>query len=141
MQVWPRYTVHRSMVLGESIAGRADLAPAFTRYGAALGEVFQLRDDLIDAFGDSAVSGKPTGQDFAQQKMILLVALAMQRDGRVSRLLAGQSAEGTTFAQIVTDLDVRDEVERRISYLVEQVQAAIATATARCNREYFNRMK
>ncbi len=123
-----RYTVHRPLVLGAAIAGRQDLAPAFTRYGAALGEAFQLRDDLIDAFGDSAVSGKPTGLDFAQQKMTLLVALAMCRDDRVSRLLAGQSVGGATLAQIVTDLDVRGEVECRIDHLVKQAQAAIAAA-------------
>jgi geranylgeranyl diphosphate synthase type I len=123
-----RYTVHRPLVLGASIAGRQDLTPAFTRYGAALGEAFQLRDDLIDAFGDSAVSGKPTGLDFSQQKMTLLVTLAMRRDDRVSRLLAGQSADGATLAQIVTDLNVRGEVERRIDHLVEQAQAAIAAA-------------
>jgi geranylgeranyl diphosphate synthase type I len=123
-----RYTVHRPLVLGASIAGRQDLTPAFTHYGAALGEAFQLRDDLIDAFGDSAVSGKPTGLDFSQQKMTLLVTLAMRRDDRVSRLLAGQSADGATLAQIVTDLNVRGEVERRIDHLVEQAQAAIAAA-------------
>ena len=52
-----RYTVHRPLTLGAAIAGRLDLAPAFERYGTALGEAFQLRDDLIDAFGDSTVSG------------------------------------------------------------------------------------
>jgi geranylgeranyl diphosphate synthase type I len=123
-----RYTVQRPLVLGAAIAGRPDLAPAFTRYGVALGEAFQLRDDLIDAFGDSAVSGKPAGLDFAQQKMTLLVALAMRRDDRVSRLLADQNADGTTLVQVVTDLDVRDEVEHRIDQLVEQAQAAIAAA-------------
>jgi geranylgeranyl diphosphate synthase type I len=123
-----RYTVHRPLALGAAIAGRLDLAPAFTRYGAALGEAFQLRDDLIDAFGDSTISGKPTGLDFAQQKMTLLVTLAMQRDERISRLLAGRSAGGATLAQIITDLDVRDDVERCIDRLVDRAQAAIATA-------------
>jgi geranylgeranyl diphosphate synthase type I len=123
-----RYTVHRPLTLGAAIAGRLDLAPAFKRYGAALGEAFQLRDDLIGAFGDSSFSGKPTGLDFDQQKMTLLVALAMPRDDRIPRLLAGQSADGATLAQIITDLDVRGEVERRIDHLVEQAQAAIAEA-------------
>jgi geranylgeranyl diphosphate synthase, type I len=122
------YTVHRPLTLGAAIAGRSDLAPAFQRYGAALGEAFQLRDDLIDAFGDSTLSGKPTGLDFAQQKMTLLVTLAMPRDDRICRLLAGQSVGGATLAQIITDLDVRDDVERRIDHLVEQAQAAIAAA-------------
>jgi len=123
-----RYTVHRPLTLGAAIAGRLDLAPAFQQYGAALGEAFQLRDDLIDAFGDSALSGKPTGLDFAQQKMTLLIALAMPRDDRISRLLAGQSADGATLAQIITDLDVRGEVERHIDHLVGKAQDAIATA-------------
>jgi geranylgeranyl diphosphate synthase type I len=123
-----RYTVHRPLTLGAAIADRLDLAPAFEQYGAALGEAFQLRDDLIDAFGDSTLSGKPTGLDFAQQKMTLLVALAMPRDDRISRLLAGESVGGATLAQIITDLDVRGEVERRIDHLVERAQAAIAAA-------------
>ncbi|MFI0481006.1 polyprenyl synthetase family protein [Actinomadura sp. 9N215] len=124
-----RYTVHRPLTLGAAIADRLDLAPAFERYGAALGEAFQLRDDLIDAFGDSTVSGKPTQLDFAQQKMTLLVALAIQRDDRISRLLAdGGTGDGATLAQMITDLDVRDEVERRIDHLVEQAQAAIEAA-------------
>jgi geranylgeranyl diphosphate synthase, type I len=122
------YTVHRPLTLGAAIAGRLDLAPAFERYGAALGEAFQLRDDLIDAFGDSSLTGKPTGLDFAQQKMTLLIALAMSRDDRIARLLSGESAGDTTLAQIITDLDVRGEVERRIDELVEQAQAAIAAA-------------
>lgn len=123
-----RYTVHRPLTLGAAVAGRLDLAPEFERYGAALGEAFQLRDDLIDAFGDSAVTGKPTGLDFAQQKMTLLMALAMRRDERIARLLAGQGAGGATLGQIITELDVRGEVERRIDHLVEQAQAAIAQA-------------
>lgn len=123
-----RYTVHRPLTLGAAIADRLDLAPAFERYGAALGEAFQLRDDLIDAFGDSTLSGKPTGLDFAQQKMTLLVALAMPRGDRISHLLAGQSAGGATLAQIITDLDVRGEVERRIDHLVERAQVAITAA-------------
>jgi geranylgeranyl diphosphate synthase, type I len=123
-----RYTVHRPLTLGAAIAGRMDLAPAFRQYGEALGEAFQLRDDLIDAFGDSTLSGKPTGLDFAQQKMTLLVALAMPRDDRISRLLAGQCAGGATLAQIITELDVRGEVERRIDHLVARAQAAIAAA-------------
>jgi geranylgeranyl diphosphate synthase type I len=123
-----RYTVHRPLTLGAAIGGRLDLAPAFENYGAALGEAFQLRDDLIDAFGDSTLSGKPTGLDFAQHKMTLLVALAIPRDDRIPRLLAGQSAGGATLAQIITDLDVRGEVERRIDHLVERAQAAIAVA-------------
>ena len=123
-----RYTVHRPLTLGAAIAGRPDLGPAYERYGTALGEAFQLRDDLIDAFGDSTLSGKPTGLDFADQKMTLLVALAMPRDDRISRLLGGESVGDATLAQIIADLDVHGDVERRIDQLVKQAQASIAAA-------------
>jgi geranylgeranyl diphosphate synthase type I len=122
------YTVHRPLVLGAAIADRSDLAPAFSRYGAALGEAFQLRDDLLDVFGDSHRSGKPTGLDVDRHKMTLLVTLAMPRDGRVADLLAGRDAGGATFAEVLADLDVRAEVERRIDGLVDQARAAIAAA-------------
>lgn len=122
-----RYTVQQPLVLGATIAGRPDLAPAFKRYGAALGEAFQLRDDLIDAFGDTTSSGKPTGLDFVQQKMTLLMTLAMPRDERIASLLAGQG-DGAALSQILTETEVRGEVERRIDELVEQAQAAIAAA-------------
>jgi geranylgeranyl diphosphate synthase type I len=136
-----RYTVHRPLTLGAAIAGRLDLAPAFTRYGAALGEAFQLRDDLIDAFGDSTVSGKPTGSDFAQQKMTLLVALASERDERIAWLLSGKGAGEATLAQIITELDVRGEIECRIDHLVAQAQVEIAAAPVdRCWRDELARM-
>ncbi|TDE20020.1 polyprenyl synthetase family protein [Actinomadura sp. 6K520] len=123
-----RYTIHRPLALGAAIAGRLDLAAPFEQYGAALGEAFQLRDDLIDAFGDSTVSGKPTGLDFAQQRMTLLVALAIQRDDRISGMLADQNGDGAELGRLITDMGVRGEVERRIDHLVAQARSAIATA-------------
>jgi geranylgeranyl diphosphate synthase type I len=123
-----RYTVHRPLALGAAVAGRPDLVSAFEEYGAALGEAFQLRDDLIDAFGDSAVSGKPTGLDFVQQKMTLMVALAMPNDARIPQLLASQGDDHAALAQILDSLDARGEVERRIDSLVRQAQAAITAA-------------
>ncbi|MGW6914494.1 polyprenyl synthetase family protein [Kitasatospora sp. NPDC054939] len=77
-----RYTVHRPLVLGALLAGRTDLAPCFARYGEALGEAFQLRDDLIDAFGDPAAAGKPTGADARAGRSTLLTALAVRREAR-----------------------------------------------------------
>ena len=36
--------------------------------GAALGEAFQIADDILDATGDSATLGKPVGQDLAHAR-------------------------------------------------------------------------
>jgi farnesyl diphosphate synthase len=52
------------------ILGRAGAAEreALTRYGAAVGEAFQIADDLLDIEGDPALVGKSTGKDSAAGK-------------------------------------------------------------------------
>lgn len=120
-----RYTIHRPLLLGAFIAGRDDLDDAFGRYGHALGEAFQLRDDLIDAFGDSDVSGKPAGLDFEDNKMTLLVALAIERDPGIGDLLSGDPAP---LRKALEEMGVRSEVETRIDELVQEARQAAAEA-------------
>jgi geranylgeranyl diphosphate synthase type I len=126
-----RYTIYRPLALGAAIAGRHDLIPVLAAYGLALGEAFQLRDDLIGAFGDSKLTGKPAGLDFDQQKMTLLLALAVRRDERVRRLVAAGgegSWDAAALRPLLIEIGVRDEVERSIAQLVERASAAIAEA-------------
>ena len=55
----------------------AELLPALTAYGLPLGEAFQLRDDVLGAFGDAAVTGKPVGDDLREGKPTPLLARAV----------------------------------------------------------------
>ncbi|MEV7192573.1 polyprenyl synthetase family protein [Streptomyces sp. NPDC093510] len=119
------YTIHRPLVVGASAAGRADLAPAFEKYGEAVGEAFQLRDDLLDAFGDSADTGKPAGLDFSQHKMTLLLGWAMQRDERIHQLITEPGHTPDEVRRRLVDTGVLDDVEKHISALVEQGCRAI----------------
>ena len=48
-------------------AGEAELA-ALDRYAAAVGLAFQVRDDILDVEGESAVIGKTAGKDAAADK-------------------------------------------------------------------------
>jgi (E)-4-hydroxy-3-methyl-but-2-enyl pyrophosphate reductase len=127
-----RYTIQRPLSLGASIAGRPDLQPAFEAYGVAAGEAFQLRDDLLDAFGDSEATGKPSGLDISDNKMTLLVALAATTDAKVARLVTeGRSNGGWDPERLHAALlasGVRQEIERRIDQLVADAHAALATA-------------
>src|SRR5262245_7590179 len=67
---------------------------ALDDYGRALGEAFQIADDLLDVEGDAAALGKQTGQDAALGKTTFVTQLGI--DGakqRVRDLLArGDSA-------------------------------------------------
>ena len=62
---------------------------ALDDYGRALGEAFQIADDLLDVEGDAAALGKPAGADAALGKTTFVTQLGI--DGakqRVRDLLA-----------------------------------------------------
>jgi farnesyl diphosphate synthase len=71
-----------------AILGRADAAQteALVRYGRAVGQAFQIADDLIDVESDSATAGKATGKDAAAGKATFLAVLG--RDAAVAKLSA-----------------------------------------------------
>jgi farnesyl diphosphate synthase len=62
------------------ILGRAnpEQRAALTRYGAAVGEAFQIADDLLDIEGDPALVGKSTGKDSAAGKATFVSALGIE---------------------------------------------------------------
>ena len=73
-------------ILGQSSAKEHQ---ALDDYGRALGEAFQIADDLLDVEGDAAALGKKTGQDAALGKTTFVTQLGV--DGakqRVRDLLA-----------------------------------------------------
>jgi farnesyl diphosphate synthase len=63
--------------LAGAILGKANQGQwtALDRYGSALGEAFQIADDLLDLEGDPATVGKATGKDAAAHKATLVDAL------------------------------------------------------------------
>jgi geranylgeranyl diphosphate synthase type I len=88
------YTVLRPLQFGAALAGperRHDAEPfraanaAYARYGEAVGEAFQLCDDLLGVYGDPAVTGKPTGDDLRTGKPTALLMLAHQLAGPAQR--------------------------------------------------------
>lgn len=78
-----KYTVERPLHIGAMAAdasrGRG-LLDALSSYGLALGVAFQLRDDVLGAFGDEALTGKPVGGDFREGKPTMLVSFAFESE-------------------------------------------------------------
>jgi geranylgeranyl diphosphate synthase type I len=95
---------------GATLAGAGeDLLVAYSDYALPLGIAFQLRDDLLGAFGDPGATGKPSGDDLRDGKCTLLLAETRRRGGdgdagRIDELLA----EGTQDAI----LELRSMIER-----------------------------
>jgi farnesyl diphosphate synthase len=76
-------------IAGALMGQSADGYKALDAYGRALGEAFQIADDLLDLEGDAATLGKPAGQDSALGKTTFITLLGV--DGarkRIDTLLA-----------------------------------------------------
>ena len=78
-----KYGCTSGAILGE--APRKARA-ALERYGSAVGEAFQVADDLLDIEGDAATVGKATGKDAAAHKATFVSLLGV--DGARKRLQA-----------------------------------------------------
>lgn len=55
-----------------------EVIDALGGYGAAIGEAFQLRDDLLGVFGSPTLTGKSVGTDLVAQKATSVVVAAHQ---------------------------------------------------------------
>lgn len=85
-----RYSVEHPLVIGGALAGAPEpLLADYRRFGAALGEAFQLRDDVLGVFGDPEQTGKPTGDDLREGKRTLLIAYALERASAEQAALVG----------------------------------------------------
>jgi geranylgeranyl diphosphate synthase type I len=131
-----KYTVERPLHLGAALAGRLpEMRAPLTAIGVPLGAAFQLRDDVLGAFGESDVTGKPVGDDLREGKATPLVALAAARaEPADAALLARLGAEDLRADEVAAlqDLFVRSgalkEVEREIEGLVAAAHRALDAA-------------
>ena len=125
------YTVVRPLQLGATLAGRADLADALDRHGRPVGLAFQLRDDLLGAFGDPATTGKPVGDDLREGKPTLLMALGRAAATPAQHEVlesAGSDIDDDAVAaiqQVLLDTGAKSEVEQEIDDLLDSALKAL----------------
>ena len=126
-----RYTVVRPLQLGAALAGRADLAEPLARHGHPVGMAFQLRDDMLGAFGDPAATGKPVGDDLREGKPTLLMAMARAAatPAQLGMLDAvGSEMDDETVSevqQVIVDTGALASLEGEIAALLDEALAAL----------------
>ncbi|UJH71297.1 polyprenyl synthetase family protein [Ornithinimicrobium sp. INDO-MA30-4] len=74
-----KYTIEHPLLIGAQAAGAPPEAIAdLSTYGMALGEAFQLRDDVLGVYGNPESTGKPAGDDLREGKRTVLIAHALE---------------------------------------------------------------
>jgi geranylgeranyl diphosphate synthase type I len=133
-----KYTIERPLHLGAVLAApeRADeLLPALSAYGLPLGDAFQMRDDVMGAFGDTTLTGKPVGGDLIEGKPtpLLARAVAAADPAQLEVLdLVGRPNIGAqqvaAIQQVIFDTGALDDLERTIADLTEEAVSALDDA-------------
>ena len=108
-----RYTVTRPLQLGAALTGRP-VSDALGIYGDAVGLAFQLRDDILDVFGDPAVTGKGRWNDIREGKRTLLLARALQ---------LANAADRQHLLRHVGDAEVSDDDADRCRHIMSKCGA------------------
>jgi geranylgeranyl diphosphate synthase, type I len=133
-----KYTIERPLHLGAVLAdpaGGADLFADLSAYGLPLGDAFQMRDDVIGAFGDPQRTGKPVGGDLVEGKPTPLLARAVAAATPAQREvldLVGDPdlapADVARIQDVIVATGALDALERRIAALTAAACTAIARA-------------
>ncbi len=130
-----KYSIERPLHFGASLSPKntSALYPIYSAYGLPLGEAFQLRDDLLGVFGDSAETGKPTGDDLREGKRTVLMAMTHERSSLSQRAIIKElfgrpdldSDQIKELQAIILETGAAAHLEELISHLTQQAITAI----------------
>ena len=128
-----KYTIERPLHVGAALAGRLEeLEAPLSRFGEPLGEAFQLRDDILGTFGDSARTGKPVGDDLREGKPTPMLAIASHRaDSKQRDVLSRVGSSDLSSDDVIdiqtvfTDTGALAQVEADITALTAQAVEAL----------------
>lgn len=125
------YTVRGPLRLG-AIVGNAtgEQLEVLNDISRPVGVAFQLRDDLLSAFGSGDKLGKPVGNDLRAGKRTLLVSEAVrlmseEQKRAFERVLGNSEATDAQVAeatQLLVSCGAKHKVEQRLHGLVQQAR-------------------
>ena len=123
-----------ALKIGALYAGAPDKESAkLYEFGIHMGLAFQLQDDLLDGYGDTAVFGKKTGQDIRDNKKSYLPLAAL------NLCLPEQKKELTTLFSAKNNMNEEEKVHRVLELynainLRTKVEEAIASEFETANQ-------
>ena len=121
-----------AMKMGAILAGATDAdADNLYKYGEQIGLAFQLQDDLLDVYGDSAVFGKAIGGDITSNKKTYMLINALLRANDEQRAELNRWIAATDFdrqekvaavTELYNQIGIRQLCEEKINYYFEQAK-------------------
>lgn len=119
--------------LGARLAGATDEdADHLRQFGTDIGLAFQLRDDLLDVYGDAATFGKRVGGDIVADKKTFLLLTAQAQAGPAQQVIlrrhighpaADADAKVRAVRAVYDELQIRPQTEALINnYFQEALQ-------------------
>lgn len=128
------YTVGGPLAVGALLGGADDARErAIDAFATPLGVAFQLRDDVLGTFGDTAATGKPRFGDLRQGKRTSLVAAFVAARGargvEALRPVLGQAsasdADCEAVAREMHESGARARIEARVSELLTEARSRL----------------
>ncbi|HYH11002.1 MAG TPA: polyprenyl synthetase family protein [Thermomicrobiales bacterium] len=124
---------------GSMLGGAStETARRFAQFGEALGVGFQIRDDALGIWGETAETGKDTADDIRRRKQSLPVLLLREAASDADRQALDQMFGGDRVAEddvvavlsMLKSYDIAQDVERRVRAYHEQAVAALDALSA-----------
>ncbi len=141
-----RYTAERPIQLGALLARSPEpVCAQLSRYGTAIGEAFQLQDDLLGMFGDLGTVGKPVGEDLKEGKFTFLIfhalAAASPDQRRTLEAALGRpeltGADVARVQQLLEETGARDRVTAMVAERLRAAREALSGLDLRADGRMF----
>lgn len=131
------YTISEPLAIGALCASHDQIVlEMLAAFGAPLGEAFQIRDDVLGAFGDPAETGKDRDGDLREGKQTVLIAKARSLADRSQRVwldravgnrdLSARDAE--RVREVIVSTGALDATNALVDELTERAKSAIDAA-------------
>jgi heptaprenyl diphosphate synthase len=104
----------------------SEFRPHLMEFGEKLGIAFQLVDDLLDLFGDPAITGKAPGTDLREGVFTMPVLLAAERDASLFDMLIDKERSLKTVMPILHETGAVDEAFDTATRFGHEARAALS---------------
>jgi geranylgeranyl diphosphate synthase type I len=130
-------------------SGNREITTAFAEAGWHLGNLFQIRDDVLGIWGEAATTGKSTGSDILRKKKTFPVVHAFEKGqgaaaATLRRVYQKDSLTQQDVEEVLEALEVsgaRGEAEALVSKLGQQaIDALIGTEVGPEHMEEFEKV-